>query len=324
MNWTAKLAAQLKPLTLKYPIIQGGMGNISPPELCVAVSRAGGLGQIGAGSLSSTEVEQKLQKVKEELDEGIDFGVNVPLSVQPDLEKLMDLLIDYQVPVVSLSAGNPKPWIPKLKEAGIKVLVVVATVKQAQKAEAAGADLIVAEGFEAAGKNSSRELTTMTLIPQITQHVQCPVIAAGGIGDGRGLLASLALGAKGVQLGTRLIATKEAYVHVNYQQAILSATDEDTIVVGRRYGLVTRLLNTPYARVLHEQENKGLSLEAFLSKTDEDSHHRGAIEGLLEKGHVNAGQISGAINDIVSVAELLERMMDEAQIALERLFKGGA
>ncbi|WP_202078899.1 NAD(P)H-dependent flavin oxidoreductase [Caldalkalibacillus salinus] len=301
-----------KQLDIQYPIIQGGMGNISPVSLCIAVSQAGGLGQIGVGTSSLEVVEDKLSKVKEAVSER-PFGVNIPISVHPDVSGVIELVKQYNAPVVSLSAGNPKPWIPSLKEQGVKVLVVVSTVSQARKAAQAGADIIVAEGFEAAGKNSPKELTTMTLIPQVVSAVEVPVIAAGGIGDGKGLLAALSLGASGVQLGTRLVATQEAQVHQAYQQAMVKANDEDTLVLGRSYGFVTRVLNVPYTSALYQQERTGLSKEEWLEYLNEDRHHRGAILGHLDQGHVNAGQIVGEIHDVPTVAELFERMMREAK-----------
>jgi enoyl-[acyl-carrier protein] reductase II len=309
----------LRLLGISYPMIQGGMGNISPAELCVAVSKSGGLGQVGVGNLPSESVEDKLRKVTEELKGEFPFGVNVPISVHPQLEEVMQLIVKYNVPVVSLSAGNPKPWIPRLKEHGITVMVVVGTVSQALKAEAAGADIVIGEGFEAAGKNSPKELTTMTLIPQLARRLNVPVVAAGGIGDGHGLLAALSLGASGVQLGTRLIATQEAHVHSDYQQAILQANDEGTLVVGRRYGLVTRVLDTSYAQMIKQAEKEGMSLEEYMISMDEESHERGAIQGLLDQGHVNAGQISGAIQQIPSVEDLFKEMMGEAKEQLDQL-----
>ncbi|GGK31381.1 enoyl-ACP reductase II [Caldalkalibacillus thermarum] len=321
-TWCSNLASHLSPLKLHYPFIQGGMGNISPPELCAAVSRAGGLGQIGAGSLPVGEVEAKVKKVLDLLGDRYEYGLNVPLSVHPNIQGVMDLILTYKIPVVSLSAGNPQPWAERLKAEGIKVMVVVSTVRQAKKAEEAGADVIVAEGFEAAGKNSPKELTTMTLIPQVARAVSCPVVAAGGIGDGRGFLAALALGARGVQMGTRLIATMEAHVHEHYQQALLESGDEDTLVVGRRYGRVTRLLKTPYAERIAQAERDGMEEHEFLRKLDEESHYRGAILGQLDQGHVNAGQISGAIDRIVTVQELFESMVDEAYQALGALSLG--
>ena len=299
-------------LGLRYPIVQGGMGNISPVQLCVAVSQAGGLGQIGVGSLSLQEIEKKLLMVKSGLGR-LPFGVNLPLSVQPKPQEVIELLIHHHVPVISLSAGNPAPWIDSLKAAGSKVMVVVSTVKQAQKAEAAGADVLIAEGFEAAGKNSPKERTTFTLLPEVVAVSQLPVLAAGGIGDGKGLLAAFSLGASGVQLGTRLIMTQEAGVHPTYQQTILQATGEDTLVLGRSIGLVTRLLATPYARKVSSLEQQGIDQDTFLQLLGEEPHYKGAILGLLEEGHLNAGQIVGLIKDIPRVKELFATMWQEAQ-----------
>ena len=207
-------------LKIRYPIIQGGMGNISHAALTAAVSEAGGLGTIGCGTMKPVEVEKIILETKEMTSQP--FAINIALTVNPYMLELIELVIKHQIPVVSLSAGNPAPFIPILHQHGIKVIVVVASVKHAQKAEAAGADLLVAEGFEAAGINSSLELTTFTLIPQITNAVSIPVIAAGGIGDGKGLAAALMLGASGVQMGTRFIATKEAQLHDNYKESLLA------------------------------------------------------------------------------------------------------
>lgn len=309
----------LKLLKLQRPIIQGGMGNISPVELCVAVSKAGGLGQIGAGTLALEELSLKIKQVQKQLGHDTPFGLNIPLMVHPQVEDVVNLALREQIPIVTLSAGNPKPWIPILKEHGIKVMVVVAAVEQAQKAEQAGADTVIGEGFEAAGKNSPKELTTFALLPQLRQSLSIPIIAAGGIGDGHGLLAAFALGASGVQLGTRLIATQEAVVHELYKQALLEAKDEDTIVLGRRNGFVTRLLNTPYSRKLFKLEQEGASLEQLQQALDEHSHERGALQGLLTEGHVNAGQISGLIQSIPTVKDLFEEMELTARQRLEML-----
>ncbi len=198
-------------LSITYPIIQGGMGNISNASLTAAVSEAGGLGTIGCGTMRPEEIETIILETKNRTQRP--FALNIAISVTPYIQELVQLAIQHQIPVVSLSAGNPVSIIPELHQHGIKVIAVVASVKHAQKAEAAGADLLVAEGFEAAGINSNLELTTFTLIPQITNAVSIPVIAAGGIGDGKGMAAAFMLGASGVQMGTRLIATKEAPFH---------------------------------------------------------------------------------------------------------------
>ncbi|HHY21574.1 MAG TPA: 2-nitropropane dioxygenase [Bacilli bacterium] len=297
--------------SLKYPIIQGGMGNVSHPELAIAISEAGGLGTLGAGTMTPDEIEQKLNQMKEHTSKP--YCLNIAISVQPYLEEVLKLALEHDVPVISLSAGNPRPYIKKFQERGKKVICVVASVEQAKKVDEAGADAIVAEGYEAAGINSNFETTTLTLIPQIVRAVKAPVIAAGGIGDGKGLLAMLSLGALGVQMGTRFIATKEALVHELYKRQIVEASDTNTVIVGRSVGRVRRLLNTSYAQTLLELEEKGMTLEQFNEYTDEAHHIAGAIEGQLSEGHLNGGQVSGLIEDIPSVAELLERMMNEAK-----------
>ncbi|KPB06512.1 NAD(P)H-dependent flavin oxidoreductase [Bacillus sp. CHD6a] len=298
-------------LHINFPIIQGGMGNISNAPLTAAVSNAGGLGTIGAGTMKPEEVEQIIIQTKNLTNKP--YAVNVALSVSPYTKEVLKLIIKHQVPVVSLSAGNPGPFIPKLKEHGVTVICVVASPKQALKAENAGADIIVAEGYEAAGINSNLETTTMTLIPQVVEAVSIPVVAAGGIGNGRGLAAAIALGASGVQMGTRLIATKEAPFHDHYKNSILAADDQGTVIVGRTFGRVRRILRTPYAELLLTKETEGITLEEFNLMTTEDHHIKGAVEGELEQGFINGGQISSIINTIPSVSELLEQMVSEAK-----------
>lgn len=302
-------------LNIKYPIIQGGMGNISNAELTGAVSEAGGLGTIGAGTMPANEVEKIIIETKMRTSQP--FSLNVALSVAANPVELLRLAEQHKVPVVTLSAGNPAPLIPKLHEAGIKVIAVVASVKQAVKAEAAGADVLVAEGYEAAGINSNLETTTLALIPQIVRSVKIPVLAAGGIGDGYGLLAMLALGASGVQMGTRFIATKEAPFHEIYKQKLLQATDHETVIVGRSVGRIRRLLNTPYSVKLLEAEKQGITLEEFAERTSEEYHKKGALEGDEEQGFMNGGQVSGLISDLPTVKELLERMIKEAKEQLD-------
>ena len=221
-------------LNIESPIIQGGMGNISNAPLTTAISEAGGLGTIGVGTRTPEEVQEMILEVKRKTKKP--FALNIPITVTEHLREMLDLAITHQIPIVSLSAGNPGPYIPLLHEHGIKVIVVVASVKHAQKAEKAGADLVVAEGYEAAGINSDLEITTFALIPQIANAVSIPVVAAGGIADGKGLAAALALGASGVQMGTRFIATKEAPMHPSYKQLLLDASDTDTVIFGRTIG----------------------------------------------------------------------------------------
>lgn len=310
----------MNPLTfllkIKYPIIQGGMGNISNALLTSAVSEAGGLGTIGCGTMTPEEIEEMIIDTKKRTTHP--FAINIALSVSPYVKEILALVIKYNIPIVSLSAGNPAPLIPYLQEHNIKIMSVVATVRQALKAEAARADVIVAEGYEAAGINSSYESTTLTLIPQIVQRINIPVVAAGGIGDGSGLAAALALGASGVQMGTRLIATKEAPFHVEYKNKLLEASDLDTIIIGRSVGRIRRVLETEYTKKLLSIEKRGITLEEFNALTSEDFHLIGALQGKGEEGFMNSGQIAGLVHDIPSVQQLLDRMMNEARVHLNK------
>lgn len=298
-------------LKINYPIIQGGMGNISNAQLTAAVSEAGGLGTIGCGTMPPDEVEKIILETKNRTNKR--FAVNIAIGVSPYTSELIDLVIKHHVPIISLSAGNPAPYIPRLKENGVTIIALVASVKHAQKAEAAGVDILVAEGFEAAGINSNLELTTFTLIPQIVKNVNIPVVAAGGIGDGKGLAAALMLGASGVQLGTRLIATLEAPFHDTYKNNIVEAGDTETIIIGRSMGRMRRILKTPYSEKLDEMEKTGMTLEQYSDMTSEKYHVKGAIDGDMENGFINSGQIAGLIADIPSVQVLLETMMNEAK-----------
>ncbi len=298
----------VQTLGIKTPIIQGGMGNISHAALTASVSEAGGLGTIGAGTMSVNKIEEIIREIRVLTDKP--FAINVPLTVHPEVKQLFSLILKEKVPVVSLSAGNPAPYIQPLKEEGIKVICVVANPKQAKKAEAHGADIVVAEGYEAAGINSVEERTTFTLIPAVASAVNIPVIAAGGVGDGRGLLAAFALGAQGVQLGTRLVATKDAKLHDNYKQALLEQTE--TVITGRPFHKVRRLLKTDYAEELLANQER-MKPEEFDEKTNEDRHIKGAVEGKLKEGHLNAGQVTSIINDLPTVEELFRRMEKEAQ-----------
>jgi enoyl-[acyl-carrier protein] reductase II len=306
-------------LDIAFPVIQGGMGNVSNAELAAAISNAGGLGTIGAGTMSPFEVENLVIATKGMTDRP--FAVNVPLTVASNVKEILRLVIKHGVKVISLSAGNPAPYIPKLKEHGIKVITVIASVYHAKKAEAAGADLLVAEGYEAAGLNSPYETTTMVLLPQVCRNVSIPVIAAGGIADGSGLAAAFALGAQGVQMGTRFIATKEAPFHEVYKTSLLEADDTKTMIVGRSVGKIRRVYDTPYAQKLIQLEKNGVTPEEFLEHTTEDRHILGAVKGDLENGFINSGQIAGAISDIPTVKELLETMMQEAKETVSLLNK---
>lgn len=306
-----------KLLKIKYPIIQGGMGNISNAMLTAAVSEAGGLGTIGCGTMTPKEVEKIITETKNKTNKP--FAINIPINVTPYVDELVEIILKHKVPIVSLSAGNPSKYIPKLKKNGVKTLVIVATVKHAKKAEEVGADGLIAEGFEAAGINSNAELTTFTLIPQIVKNVNIPVIAAGGIGNGNGLAAALMLGAQGIQMGTRFVATVDAPFHSNYKEAILQATDTSTKIVGRSVGQSRRVILGDYVKKIGEKEEEGISLEEFQSLTTEAKHIKGAIEGDFSNGYINAGQVSGLIDSLPTVKELIETMIEEAKMQLDHV-----
>lgn len=308
-------------LHIKYPIIQGGMGNISNAPLTAAISEAGALGTIGVGTMGVEEVEGIIVETKKRTSKP--FALNIPISITPHLKEMIRLVVTHGIPVVSLSAGNPAPLIPYFHEHNVKVICVVASKKQGKKAEDAGADVIVAEGYEAAGINSNLETTTLALIPQLVDTVDIPVIAAGGIGDGRGLASMLALGASGVQMGTRFIATQEAPFHENYKTTLVEAKDDSTVIVGRSVGKVRRVMKTPYAAQLIQKEQEGVAFEEFSQMTSEDYHRVGALEGKLDQGFINGGQVSGLVSDVPTVKELVERMMNDAQGIFSKLSGSG-
>lgn len=298
-------------LKIKYPIIQGGMGNISDPLLAAAISNAGGLGTIGTGNLPISEISNKIKVMISNTTKPC--CVNIPISVHPYPKLVAEEVIAHRVPVVSLSAGNPSDLIGMFHEHNIKVICVTSTVRQAKKAEILGANLIVCEGYEAAGINSPNESTTMTLIPQVAKEVSIPIVAAGGIADGKGFAAAIALGASGVQLGTRFVATKEANFHPNYKKSILKANDESTVIVGRSFKQVRRILKNHYAESLLNLENKRGSIEEYKEKTSEERHYIGTVEGNDREGFMTGGQIAGLIEDLPTVAEVMENMINEAK-----------
>ncbi|MBM7840090.1 enoyl-[acyl-carrier protein] reductase II [Alkalihalobacillus xiaoxiensis] len=308
----------LEKLQIHYPIVQGGMGNISDPRLVASVSEAGGLGTIGCGTMTTEEVLERILETKRLTKKP--FALNIPIAVNSQAKELVQLAIEKEIPIVSLSAGNPSSYLPLLKAKGIVVLVVIASVAHAKKAEELGADILVAEGFEAAGINAPTELTTFTLLPQVVSAVQIPVIAAGGVGDGRGLAAAFMLGASGVQMGTRFIATKDAPYHASYKQKLLEASDTSTTIVGRKYGQVRRVLKGPYVEKLLLNENK-LSIQGYQTSTSEKQHVLGAIEGDDQLGFVNSGQVAGLLSDLPTVKQLIERMMSEAETQITNQLK---
>jgi len=299
-------------LGIKHPIIQGGMAWVATAELASAVSEAGGLGIIGAGSAPPDYVRDQIRKVRERTDKP--FGVNVPLF-SPYASEVVKVCIEEKVPVMTTGGGNPGPFIGPLKEAGIIVIPVVASVALAKRLEKMGADALVAEGMESGGHIG--DVATMPLVPQIVDAVKIPVIAAGGIADGRGLAAALALGAVGVQMGTRFICTEECIAHPVYKEQIVKAHDRATIVTGQSLGHPVRALKNPMTYRFQELEKKGASEEEIIA-FGTGALRRAVLEGDWENGSFMAGQSCGLIHDIVPVKVLIERIVAEAEEILTR------
>lgn len=302
-----------KLLGIKYPIIQGGMARLGTAELVSAVSEAGGLGVIGSGDAPPEWLKGQIKSVRERT--GKPFAVNVMLT-SPFLEGALRVVIEEGVGVVALGGGNPGVYIPRLKEAGIKVIPVVSTVALARRVERFGIDVIVAEGMESGGHVG--DTTTMALLPQVVDAVKVPVIAAGGIADGRGLVAALSLGAQGVQMGTRFVCSSECGAHEMFKERILSAQDRVTVVIGKSIGHPTRCIENRMARSFTEMEKAGAS-EEELEELIRGGLFKGVIEGNLDEGVLMAGQISGLIKEIKPVKNIIEDIMAEAQRVLEAM-----
>lgn len=292
---------------IQYPIVQGGMVWVSGYKLASAVSNAGGLGLIGAGSMYPEVLRTHIQKCKKATNKP--FGVNVPM-LYPDIEKIINIIIEEGVKIVFTSAGNPQTWTPYLKEKGITVVHVVSSVKFALKAEYAGVDAIVCEGFEAGGHNGREETTTFTLIPMVQQKVQIPLIAAGGIASGRGMLAAMVLGADAVQIGSRFAATKESSAHQNFKTSIVNAKDGDTYLTLKELAPVRLMKNKFYRELqaLYKQNPSKEQLKDFLGRA---RAKKGMFEGDLENGELEIGQIAGFIDEIKSAKEVLNEIIKE-------------
>ena len=286
----------------KYPIIQGGMANIATGEFAAAISNAGGLGLIAAGGMKPDQLRENIDRARELTDKP--FGVNIML-MHPQVDELMEIVIEKKVPVVTTGAGNPGKYVPALKEAGIKVMPVVASVALAQRMERLGVDAVIAEGTESGGHVG--EMTTMALVPQVVDGVSIPVVAAGGIASGRQMLAAYALGACGVQVGTCLLVSEECPVHQNYKQAVLDASDSDTIVTGRIGGTPVRVLKNRMAREYVRQERAGATKEELEVYTL-GSLRKAVFDGNVKEGSLMAGQVAGHLHEIRPAAVILEEM----------------
>ena len=290
---------------IQYPIIQAGMIWASGWRLASAVANAGGLGLLGAGSMYPDVLREHIQKCKKATSKP--FGVNVPM-LYPDIDQHMKIIVEEGVRIVFTSAGNPKTWTAHLKEHGITVVHVVSSLKFAQKAEAAGVDAVVAEGFEAGGHNGREESTTFTLIPLVAQGVSVPVIAAGGIASGRGMLAAMVLGAEGVQIGSRFVASDEASSHRAFKDHVVAAGEGATHLTLKELAPVRMMKNKFYDEVMAAYANCATAdeLKELLGRA---RAKRGMFEGDLEDGELEIGQVSAQINDIVPAAQIVEKIV---------------
>ncbi len=300
---------------IKYPIIQAGMIWCSGWRLASAVSNAGGLGLIGSGSMNPDILLEQITKCKQATNKP--FGVNIPL-IFPFAEEFINIVIQEKIPIVFTSAGNPSKWTPLLKSHGIRVVHVIANVKFAKKCEEAGVDAVVAEGFEAGGHNGREETTSMVLIPMIREAISIPLIAAGGIATGRGMLAAFALGADAVQIGSRFVATPESSAHDSFKLRILQATEGDTKLMMKRLTPV-RLLKNKFYDEIENLENQGASLEQIAEHLGKGRARKGMFEGNEQEGELEIGQISGLIHQIKPAATILQEILDEFHQAQQEL-----
>jgi enoyl-[acyl-carrier protein] reductase II len=300
---------------IKYPIIQGGMIWVAGWKLASAVSKAGGLGLIGSGSMNADLLRHHIKQCQESTD--LPFGVNIPM-IRDDVEELVGVALEEGVKIVFTSAGNPAKFTDIVHKHGGIVAHVVPSVGLAKKAEERGVDAIVAEGTEAGGHNGVEEITTMALVPQVVDAVKVPVIAAGGIADGRGIYAALALGASGVQMGTRFACTLESSAHPNYCQAVVEAKDNSTILGLKKIGPV-RMVKNPFAQAVIEAERRGATEQELAELLGKGRARKGIFEGDLTEGEIEAGQSSGLIQEVLSVAEVMDKVIKEFGETQERM-----
>ena len=297
----------VKLFDIKHPIIQAGMIWCSGWKLASSVSNSGGLGLIGSGSMHPETLKNHIVKCKMATDKP--FGVNVPM-LYPEIEKIIEIIISEGVKIVFTSAGNPKTWTQKLKDNGITVVHVIASSKFAKKAEEAGVDAIVAEGFEAGGHNGREETTTFCLVPLVTEAVNIPIIAAGGIASGRGMLAAMALGADGVQIGSRFAASEESSANINFKNKIIESHEGDTKLMLKQISPV-RLLKNKFYEEIENAEIRGASLEELSILLGHGRAKKGMFEGDLEQGELEIGQIASMIREIKPAKVIVDEIMEE-------------
>lgn len=300
---------------IQYPVIQGGMVWCSGWRLASAVSNAGGLGLIGAGSMHPEVLREHIRKCQSTADKP--FGVNVPL-MYPEIDALMNILVEEGVKIVFTSAGNPKTWTGFLKGHGIKVAHVVSSSKFAVKCEQAGVDAIVAEGFEAGGHNGREETTTLCLIPAVRRATTLPLIAAGGIGTGNAMLATFALGAEGVQIGTRFALTEESSAHENFKQLCLNLNEGDTKLLLKKLS-PTRLVKGEFTTAVEEAEARGASAEEMKELLGKGRSKKGIFEGNLQEGELEIGQVASLFREMQTVSEVMKEIMEDFRKGMEKI-----
>ena len=300
---------------IQYPVIQGGMVWCSGWRLASAVSNAGGLGLIGAGSMHPEVLREHIRKCQSTTDKP--FGVNVPL-MYPEIDALMNILVEEGVKIVFTSAGNPKTWTGFLKGHGIKVAHVVSSSKFAVKCEQAGVDAIVAEGFEAGGHNGLEETTTLCLIPAVRRATTLPLIAAGGIGTGNAMLATFALGAEGVQIGTRFALTEESSAHENFKQLCLNLNEGDTKLLLKKLS-PTRLVKGEFTTAVEEAEARGASAEEMKELLGKGRSKKGIFEGNLQEGELEIGQVASLFREMQTVSEVMKEIMEDFRKGMEKI-----
>ncbi len=298
---------------IKYPLIQAGMIWCSGWELASAVSNSGGLGIIGSGSMYPEILKEHIQKCKKATDKN--FAVNLPM-LYPQIDEHIKTIIEEGVKIVFTSAGNPKTWTPILKEKGITVVHVVSSAKFALKAQDAGVDAVVAEGFEAGGHNGREETTTLCLIPQVANAIDIPLIAAGGIGSGRAMLAAMNLGADGVQIGSRFVASEESSAHINFKNTVVNAGEGDTILTLKEITPV-RLIKNDFYKKVQEAYEKCATPEELKIILGRARAKKGMFEGDLNEGELEIGQVSSQINEILPAKTIVENIINEYRLALE-------
>ncbi|HQV37335.1 MAG: nitronate monooxygenase [Flavobacteriales bacterium] len=300
---------------VRYPLVQAGMIWNSGWRLAAAVSNAGGLGVIGSGSMYPDVLLEHVRKCKAATS--LPFAVNIPM-LYPDVDKHIHTVIEEGVPIVFTSAGNPGTWTRKLKDAGIIVVHVTASVKFARKAEDAGVDAVVAEGFEAGGHNGREETTTMVLVPMVRDAVQVPVIAAGGIGDGRAMLAAMALGADGVQMGSRFVCSEESSGHAAFKQYVLDSKEGDTLLTLKELAPV-RMMRNPFFEEVRQAYARCATPEELKALLGRARAKRGMFEGDLEQGELEIGQVGATLKDVLPAATIVEKVMNEFKAAQQEL-----